>query len=210
MQLTRRYRSRVARRSPFRRRRQGSSIHAATHDDDAGSHLDVNDFDRRRAARPIAPKAAPIERVPAVMDLNFLPDMGRMTGRLRPPGKRDCCRTSRCITLASPCSRGSGAIPSGSRGQCRGAAAFSPSTQPDGPFGGSRPCCGCARALISRASGRCASRTGCCRFVSVSRRLLNLKRESPPPILRRTPEFATSPFATGPFATGPDGVVDLR
>jgi hypothetical protein len=37
----------------------------------AGAPLDI-----------LAPKAAPIECVPAIMDLDLLPDMGRMTGRL--------------------------------------------------------------------------------------------------------------------------------
>jgi hypothetical protein len=37
----------------------------------AGAPLDI-----------LAAKAAPIECVPAVMDLNLLPDMGRMTERL--------------------------------------------------------------------------------------------------------------------------------
>ena len=37
----------------------------------AGAPLDI-----------LAAKAAPIECVPAVMDLNLLPDMGRMTKRL--------------------------------------------------------------------------------------------------------------------------------
>jgi hypothetical protein len=37
----------------------------------AGAPLDI-----------LAAKAAPIECVPAVMDLDLLPDMGRMTGRL--------------------------------------------------------------------------------------------------------------------------------
>jgi hypothetical protein len=38
----------------------------------AGAPLDI-----------LAAKAAPIECVPAIMDLDLLPDMGRMTGRLR-------------------------------------------------------------------------------------------------------------------------------
>ena len=37
----------------------------------AGAPLDI-----------LAAKAAPIECVPAIMDLDLLPDMGRMTGRL--------------------------------------------------------------------------------------------------------------------------------
>ena len=31
----------------------------------------------------LAPKPAPIECVPTIMDLDVLPDMGRMSGRLR-------------------------------------------------------------------------------------------------------------------------------
>ena len=38
----------------------------------AGAPLDI-----------LTSKMASIERVPAVMDLDLLPDMGRMTGRLR-------------------------------------------------------------------------------------------------------------------------------
>jgi hypothetical protein len=38
----------------------------------AGAPLDI-----------LAAKATPIECMPAVMDLDLLPDMGRMTGRLR-------------------------------------------------------------------------------------------------------------------------------
>jgi hypothetical protein len=34
--------------------------------------LDVSNFD-----------AAPIQRMPAIMDFNFLPDMGRMNGKFR-------------------------------------------------------------------------------------------------------------------------------
>jgi hypothetical protein len=37
----------------------------------AGAPLDI-----------LAPKAAPIEWMPAIMDLDLLPDMGRITGRL--------------------------------------------------------------------------------------------------------------------------------
>ena len=61
---------------------------------------------------------------------------------------------------------------SGSRDRCRGSAAFSPSTRPGVRSGGSRPYCGCAKGSGLRARGRCASRTGCCRSVSVSRRLI--------------------------------------
>jgi IS66 C-terminal element len=51
----------------------------------------------------LAPKPAPIECVPAIMDLDVLPDMGRMTGRL--PQKlslrRLRCRGSRAAAIYS-------------------------------------------------------------------------------------------------------------
>jgi len=39
----------------------------------------VNDFAAGAPLDILRSKAASIQRVPAVMDLNFLPDMGRMT-----------------------------------------------------------------------------------------------------------------------------------
>ena len=93
----------------------------------------------------------------------------------QPPGERGSYRAIRSITSPRTCSRGSRAIISGSRGRCRGSAAFSPSTRHGGRSGGSKPCCGYERALISRAPGRCASRTSCCRSASVCRR--RTKRE---------------------------------
>src|SRR4051794_29919564 len=65
---------------------------------------------------------------------------------------------------------------SGSKGRCRGSAAFSPSTRRGGPSGGWRPCCGCARALISLTPGRCASRTSFCRS-SPAARLIGTPRK---------------------------------
>ena len=52
------------------------------HDDYAGCYLDMNDIAAGAPLDILAPKAAPIECVPAIMDLDLLPDMGRMTGRL--------------------------------------------------------------------------------------------------------------------------------
>jgi hypothetical protein len=52
------------------------------HDDDTGRRFGVNDFAAGALLDILTPNAAPIERVPAVMNLNFLPDMGRMTARL--------------------------------------------------------------------------------------------------------------------------------
>jgi hypothetical protein len=42
----------------------------------------MNDFPASPVLDILTPNAAAIERVPAVMDVNFLPDMGRMTARL--------------------------------------------------------------------------------------------------------------------------------
>ncbi len=88
----------------------------------------------------------------------------------QPPGKTGSCQKTRCITSPSTCSKGSKAIISGSSGRCRGSAAFNPSARHDGRSGGLKPSCGCARALISRAPGRYASRTSCCRPASDFRR----------------------------------------
>src|SRR3954466_851822 len=98
----------------------------------------------------------------------------------RQPGTRGSWRVCRCITSPSTCSRGSRATTSGSSGPCRGSAAFRPSTQRDGPSRASKPCCGCARALALRVPGRCASRTGCSRSASVSRRLIKCKLGADP------------------------------
>jgi hypothetical protein len=48
--------------------------------DHARNRLDVNDPTGKALLTVMPPDTAPIERVPAVMDLNFLPNMGRMTG----------------------------------------------------------------------------------------------------------------------------------
>jgi hypothetical protein len=48
--------------------------------DHARHRLDVNDPTGKALLTVTPPDTAPIERVPAVMNLNFLPDMGRMIG----------------------------------------------------------------------------------------------------------------------------------
>ncbi len=52
------------------------------HDDYAGCYLDVNDLAAGAPLNILPSNAAPIECVPAIMDFDLLPDMGRMTGRL--------------------------------------------------------------------------------------------------------------------------------
>ena len=82
MQLDQR-RYRHARRAERHPGAGGRIEHPCRHDDDhAGRHLDVNDITAGPPLGILAPNAAPIERVPAVMDFDFLPDMGRMTARL--------------------------------------------------------------------------------------------------------------------------------
>jgi hypothetical protein len=48
--------------------------------DHARHWLDVNDPTGRALLNVMPSDTEPVQRVPAVMDLNFLPDMGRMTG----------------------------------------------------------------------------------------------------------------------------------
>ena len=50
------------------------------HGDHAGHRLDMNKPTGDALLAVMATNTTPIERVPAVMDFNFLPDMGRMTG----------------------------------------------------------------------------------------------------------------------------------
>jgi hypothetical protein len=50
-------------------------------DDHAGRHGDVNNLAAAAPLSVLAPKAAPIKCMPAVIDLDLLPDMGRMAGR---------------------------------------------------------------------------------------------------------------------------------
>ena len=62
----------------------GRIEHPRGHDDDhAGRHFDMNDLAASAPLRILAANAPPIEGVPAVTNVHFLPDMGRMTARLR-------------------------------------------------------------------------------------------------------------------------------
>lgn len=49
------------------------------HDHDAWSNLDVDDFAVGAQLAVFAPDATSVQRVPAIENFNFLPDMGRMT-----------------------------------------------------------------------------------------------------------------------------------
>jgi hypothetical protein len=60
------------------------------HDDHAGRDLDVNDLATGTLLDILASNATPIECVPAIMDLDLMPDMGRMIGRLRSAARTIC------------------------------------------------------------------------------------------------------------------------
>ena len=59
--------------------RHGVEHPASDHDHDAWSNLDVDYFTVGALLAVFAPDAPPIQRVPAIEDFNFSPDMGRMT-----------------------------------------------------------------------------------------------------------------------------------
>ena len=61
----------------------GSVEHPRRHDQDyARCNFDVNNITCRSLFTVLPSKTATIERMPAVEDFDFLPDMGRMTPRL--------------------------------------------------------------------------------------------------------------------------------
>jgi hypothetical protein len=60
------------------------------HNDHAGCRLEVNNGPGYALLATLAPDAAAIEGVPAILDLDLLPDMGRMTGRLRSAARIIC------------------------------------------------------------------------------------------------------------------------
>jgi hypothetical protein len=80
MQLSQR-RHRNARRTQRHSSAGGRIQHPGRHHDDhAGRRLDVNDLTAGAPLSVLTANATPIKRVPPVVNFNFLPDMGRMTG----------------------------------------------------------------------------------------------------------------------------------
>jgi hypothetical protein len=61
----------------------------------------VNDIAAGAPLDILAPEAAPIECVPAIMDLDLEPNMGRMTGRL-PLAARITCLPAPMLAAAVP------------------------------------------------------------------------------------------------------------
>ena len=78
----------------------GTELHARTdrgakhpggdHDDDPGLDLYVDDLAVGALLAVLTPDATAIQRMPAVEDFNFLPDMGRMTQRLPSDAATGC------------------------------------------------------------------------------------------------------------------------
>lgn len=69
----------------------GSVEHPCRHDQDyAGCDLDVNNITCCSLFAVLPSKATTIERMPAVKDFDFLPDMGRMTPRLHSGAQTGC------------------------------------------------------------------------------------------------------------------------
>jgi len=82
MQLRKRLDGR-SRRTQTQVRTRSRVQHPAGHDDDdARCHLNVYDLTGGSVLAVLAPYSAAIQRMPAVEDLDFLPDMGRMNGQL--------------------------------------------------------------------------------------------------------------------------------
>jgi hypothetical protein len=82
---------RDARRADCHSSAGGGIEHPCRHRDyNARRHLDVNDIATCAPFNTLASNAAPIECMPAIMDLDLLPDMRRMTGRLRSAARPGC------------------------------------------------------------------------------------------------------------------------
>ncbi len=78
----------------------GRIKHPTGNDDDhARRRFDVNELAASAVLRVVAANTPPIKGVPAVTNLNFLPDMGRMTARLRSTARTPCSPD----WMAAPC-----------------------------------------------------------------------------------------------------------
>ena len=84
-------RDRHPRRPQLHAGTSGGIEHPRRHDQHiAGRHLDIDNLAAGAPLDILTSNPAPIQRMPAVMDLNLLPDMGRMTARLRSIAKMPC------------------------------------------------------------------------------------------------------------------------
>ena len=95
MQFSQR-RDRHPRRPQLHPGTRGGIEHPCRYDPDiTGRNLDMNNFAAGAPLDVLSSNPPPIQRVPAVMNLNLLPDMGRMTVRLQ----------AEAVSLSSPAFR---------------------------------------------------------------------------------------------------------
>jgi hypothetical protein len=71
------------------------------HDDDARRRLEVDNGARYTLLAALASDTTPVEGVPAIVDLDFLHDMGRMVGR-SPSGARPGCSAAPIVVVTGP------------------------------------------------------------------------------------------------------------
>jgi hypothetical protein len=72
------------------------------HDDDARRRLKVRNGAREPLLAALAPDTTPIEGMPAILDLDLLPDMGRMAARSPSGASRGCSAAPTGAASASP------------------------------------------------------------------------------------------------------------
>src|SRR5437879_11279623 len=83
------------------RARGGVQTPGRQDDDHAGRDLDMDHRSGGTLLTVLLSKAPPEERVPAIVDLDFLPDMGRMTARLSSEGPTGCL-PDHCVPASAP------------------------------------------------------------------------------------------------------------
>ncbi|QFZ81915.1 hypothetical protein GFK26_03620 [Variovorax paradoxus] len=71
-------------------------------DDDPRTNFYVNDLTVGALLAVLPPDATAVERVPAIEDFDFLPDMGRMTRRLRWAARHGCSWAVNSLANAPP------------------------------------------------------------------------------------------------------------
>ncbi len=93
-------------RHPWWAEQHGGALHRIKHPPGYGENHARRDFDmyqltRGPALAVLAPESPAVQGMPAVEDLNFLPEMGRMNGRW-PSGGRTGCSPAACGPAGEP------------------------------------------------------------------------------------------------------------
>lgn len=77
--------------------------HPAGHDDDhAGHHFNMDDVHVSPALAVLPPHTTTVQRMPAIKDLNLLPDMGRMTAQWRSDARTGCLLGANAAARPAP------------------------------------------------------------------------------------------------------------